>query len=537
MRRLSGAIEWASPGDLTDRIDEDPFVAVAWPRPDFDGAALEFLIGLLAAIAPGDEDGWLEWWESPPAPLELKRALGTLPPAFDLLDPAHGAFQDPDSAEFAKAEELRPEQLLLDGPGNDTLFTKEGRVGPLGLPSAAMALITLQTYAPTGGRGNRTSMRGGGPLTTLVDPRPARNQSQHPIDLSLWRLLWANTPSEAVWREQNLPLRPSEAALRYPWLAPTRVSREPGRATRPRDADALQCFFATPRRVRLTWSTEAGRCGLTGQPSPRLLVGYRQRPYGVQYDRWIHPLSPYYRTKPTEPWLAVHGGPSGVAWRDWVSFTLMTDDSARRPAQCVWWFQARRAAVTVTRAPLRLLVFGYDFDQMKAQSWVGGELPLYVLSPHRVNELHHIAKGLVEATSLAASLVHGAIARASSAADAGSDGPDTKQQLWDRLADSFFSEIAAVATLPDEVAPSLDHSIRFHAALRHAAVVLFDALCPTAETDPARLRRIVTQRSGLRASLNGLGPMGQKLLTSLGLAPRPRTRAARPSRHASTPKE
>ena len=54
VRRLSGAAESIQPWRITEGIDEDPFVAFDWPRPDFNGAAHELLIGLLATTAaPG----------------------------------------------------------------------------------------------------------------------------------------------------------------------------------------------------------------------------------------------------------------------------------------------------------------------------------------------------------------------------------------------------------------------------------------------------------------------------------------------------
>ncbi|MDD9985156.1 MAG: type I-E CRISPR-associated protein Cse1/CasA [Spirochaetaceae bacterium] len=57
VQRRSGGIERISPWQVSDRIEEDPIVAFAWPRPDFNGAAHEFLIGLLAtAAAPADDD-------------------------------------------------------------------------------------------------------------------------------------------------------------------------------------------------------------------------------------------------------------------------------------------------------------------------------------------------------------------------------------------------------------------------------------------------------------------------------------------------
>jgi len=69
VRRRSGAIEHIPPWRINDRIHDDPFVAFAWPRPDFNGAAHEFLIGLLAtATAPDNNDEWEDSWQNPPTP-------------------------------------------------------------------------------------------------------------------------------------------------------------------------------------------------------------------------------------------------------------------------------------------------------------------------------------------------------------------------------------------------------------------------------------------------------------------------------------
>ena len=67
--------------------------------------------------------------------------------------------------------------LLIDSPGANTiknnvdLFVKRGRVTTLSRAAAAMSLFALQTFAPSGGAGHRTSLRGGGPLTTLPPAR------------------------------------------------------------------------------------------------------------------------------------------------------------------------------------------------------------------------------------------------------------------------------------------------------------------------------------------------------------------------------
>src|SRR5690606_20723140 len=105
-----------------------------------------------------------------------------------------------------------------------------GRYDSLDLPLAAMTLYTFQAFAPAGGAGNRTSMRGGGPLVTLVGPFE-----------TLWQTVWANMP-------QGLPAHIDE----LPWMRPTRLSSM-GDLTYPPEGKvfSVEAFFGMPRRLRL----------------------------------------------------------------------------------------------------------------------------------------------------------------------------------------------------------------------------------------------------------------------------------------------
>ena len=74
VKRQSGRIESIQPWRITEDIDADPIVSFEWPRPDFNGASHEFLIGLLATtIAPEDEDVWQEYWDKPPSSVVLEQ--------------------------------------------------------------------------------------------------------------------------------------------------------------------------------------------------------------------------------------------------------------------------------------------------------------------------------------------------------------------------------------------------------------------------------------------------------------------------------
>src|SRR5690606_18676612 len=110
--------------------------------------------------------------------------------------------------------------LFIDSGGEGGALTvREGRYPALDLPTAAMALYTLQTQAPSGGRGNLTSLRGGGPMSVLVDPGGG-----------LWPLIWANVPDGTPGRPDDLP-----------WMRPTRTS-EAGAEYFPQDGHPAEVF-------------------------------------------------------------------------------------------------------------------------------------------------------------------------------------------------------------------------------------------------------------------------------------------------------
>jgi CRISPR system Cascade subunit CasA len=225
--------DWIRPSDLTDRSGEAPVVALDWRRPDLDAAAREFLIGLLAtACPPLDDEDWRERWWEPPTPDELTAAFAPYAEAF-VLDGNGPRFMQ-DREELAGAP-VGVSGLLIDNPGQKTvednldLFAKRGRTPALSRAGAAIALYALQSFAPSGGAGHRTSLRGGGPLTTLALP----GDSAAP----LWHTLWLSVPPYDAPAAGDL-------ARVFPWLAPTRTSEDGKAATAPPDidADGRQCF-------------------------------------------------------------------------------------------------------------------------------------------------------------------------------------------------------------------------------------------------------------------------------------------------------
>jgi CRISPR system Cascade subunit CasA len=530
VRRLSGVVELLAPFDITSRINDDPVVALATPRPDFQGALLEFLIGLVSvALALTEEEDWQVAGIQPPTPEVLRAALLALPPAFTLDGDNPRFLQDFTAADFADQADLPIENLLIDAAGKNTqeqnkdLFVKRDRVPAMGLPAAALALLTLQTYAPSGGQGHRTSMRGGGPLTTLVEPRGDGLGHDASPEQPLWELIHANLQlAQGDWslpRDWSSPQGAVVAERIWPWLAPTIASiGKPSRQVSPQwpDAHPFQAFFGMPRRIRLNFDANGGPCSLTGQPSPSLVHSYRTRTLGVDYGDglWLHPLSPHYKDK--NRFRPVHPQPDGLGWKDWAG--LIMGGSEDRVADCVSRHKQR------SNRPYAVRAFGYDMDNMKARGWAEALLPVWPqaqMAPGVAEAISIAARQMVEATRVAANQLVGAVIAARFKSDVRGDFSAIKANLWAAMEQSFLRRVDAAAAgnmTSSQAILALDGT--YIAALFRFTCNIFDSEVDLEGLALADAQRLVAARRHLISALKGYGPGGSKLFAALGL-PKP----------------
>jgi CRISPR system Cascade subunit CasA len=516
-RRADGARLTIRPADITSEIETNPVVAIDWPRPDFRVAGIEFLIGLVATACPpsDDEDGWIEGWENPPSPEALSEAFAPFAHAFHLDGPGPRFLQDFDEL---PGEPDSPETLLIEAPGenarrhNTALLVKPERISRLSRPVAAMALFTLQCYAPAGGRGNLTSVRGGGPLTTLALPPGAP---------SLWRLVWSNTPRPG----QSLPEDHSRV---FPWLAPTRTA-DRFRATTPAETHPLQAFWGMPRRIRLEFADNIDGlpCDLTGSVDASIVTGWRQRPNGVKYVAWEHPLTPAYKDTKTGTWLPVHAQPGGIGYRNWVAIAFGDGADTRRPARCIDGWRARSGDIASVPRHARLLAAGYDMDNMKARAFIESEMPLPGTDPRTAQALTLVARRLVEAAGIAAAALRAAVRQARFGREASLDSAPLAalyESFWAVTQDRFFALLPAGAT--DQWAALGAVAEPWRRFLKSTALRLFDEAAPL---DPSAVscdpKHIVAARRSLFGTLEGGGPMGKKLFEALQLSsPEPKAK-------------
>lgn len=545
VRRLSGRRDVVRSADITSDFVGDPILALDFPRPDWNAAVTEMLIGLLACVmAPEDDEEWADLWAAPPPPEELHAKLAPLAFAFNLGGDGPRCFQDLDP--LTDSEEKPINGLLIDAPGaialtkNTDLFVKRTEEPCLSPGFAAAALITLQTYAPSGGQGNRTSMRGGGPLTTLPLPLRilARPGDAHVVT-TLWDTVWASVPA----RDGVVPLpashEPQSWARIFPWLAAARTS-EKDRATLPEHGHPLQCFFATPRRIRIDFVSSGGQtCGLGGGAHETVARSFRQKNYGVKYEGWRHPLSPHRSDKKAGK-LPRHPQPDSGTYRDWLTWVEQPADKETEPATCVaawpsrlqWLRRTGRALPPETRAdPWRsgLLACGYDMDNMKARGWLEARIPFFDPPPDAPAEwsAHFMAtaKKLVAGADAAAGALR---FRARLAAfgqpdrESGtytlpkmSPGKDAYQDLfetfWRETEPNFLDALKTLRN--DGVEREVTHRVRerFLKALRSKALHLFDLTVGTDDLADQDARRIVDARSRLAFAFGETGDVTDAL--------------------------
>jgi CRISPR system Cascade subunit CasA len=495
IQRHSGSVEKIAPTRLTAGAD-DPAMDILAPRADFRGALYQFLIGLLqTAIAPRDLRQWRERWNTPPDESAVREALGPYTEAFE-FDASGPAFMQ--DLELPVSDSVGIAALLIDAPGDKTIadnkdhFVHRDGVKKVCYSCSASALFTLQINAPTGGAGHRVSLRGGGPLTTLLVPEEA--------GMGLWQKLWVNVlPQDAL----NYPMNPRLSDV-LPWMAPARTS-EPGGVgdTTPETVHPLQSYWSMPRRIRLDFPNgEPGTCDLCGELAERLVQIYRTKNYGVNYTgAWLHPLSPYnYDSKGEKPPLSVKGQRGGIGYRHWLGLTMGNADKAPDAAIVVKHFNRWQDRMPDKVQRMRLWCFGYDLDNMKARCWYDSTLPTvgFANDEKRLAFIDAVAH-LLEVAKEAASLLHKYVKEAwfRRPGDVGSE-PAIPLSFWQASENRFYQMLEKLARADlsrDEEKISLYGE--WLKSVSSIAVELFDEWALAAPIEDMNMARVVKARTDL----------------------------------------
>ncbi|AFM27182.1 type I-E CRISPR-associated protein Cse1/CasA [Desulfomonile tiedjei] len=382
VRTADGSRRKVAPWEITSIDHGGPIVAIDSPRADFNGALMQFLIGLVqtSELIPKREPEWSRGYRSPPTDAALRDAFLVHKDVF---------FLDGDGPRFLqdlKLENGTPwpiSDLLIELSGNGH-FTKSKKGNGFCFCCAAIALFCLQTNAPEGGRGHLTGLRGGGPLTTLVLPP----------EQDLWKTIWLNIIPEEVLISMGAGDDSPDIKDIFPWMAPTRTGeKNTGTATLPGDAHPLQMYWSMPRRIRIDFNELAtGACDVCGEESESLVQGYFARPHGVKYEGpWVHPLTPYRFDSNNVP-ISQKARAGSLNYRSWVGLVIRSTDADEKskvqsqPARVVEKFTKRSREVAGKRTGAHLWGFGYDMEHMRARCWFEGRMPMHAISDERTAE-------------------------------------------------------------------------------------------------------------------------------------------------------
>ena len=436
---------------------------VDWGRGDLNLGCLELLIGLvLIADPPENEIDWHARYKRPLS-ARLRERLETLSPHFELDGPGPRFMQDLEPFEANGRRAASPADVLfINSPGaktrrnNADISVRRDRYGDLPLDLAAMALYTLQAWAPSGGAGNRTALRrGGGPLVTLVQPVAAGAHR-------LWRLVWANVPF-------GVPLEPARCAQALPWLGATRTS-EDGTTVIPDTCHPAQALFGMPRRLRLV--VEAER-----------VVGVIQKKHGTRYQGWVHPLTPHFRTNDAMVLRPVPMRPGTLSYRNWLGVTLGRDTERVQRAATV-----RRMQDMAGAPACEILAGGWAMRGMKALDF---HIDIYP-SLRMDAQVEARIRTLVEAATIAATRLARALGTAHGSA---ADTAAVEEAFLQRTESAFIAYAHAIAQASE--APIEQEWLE---TLRRAALRLFDteSLPRLSLHSGPRIERITAERRSLR---------------------------------------
>lgn len=371
-----------APWQVTYDLNDNPITALDAPRPDFSGALIQFLIGLVqTTMAPKNDREWRAGLTNPPSPDQFKQSFDSVAFAFNLDADGPRFMQE---VELQKGELHPASYLLIDAPTKKPrddntdhfvkreLFEKGGASLGMCLPCVSAALFALQLFGPEGGAGKFVGLRGGGPITTLI------------VGGNLWETIWLNTLHTSDLQTPGDTSRQLNIVDQrtFPWLKTDAfIQKITGKGVYLADVHPLHMYWAMPRRMLLEFSEMAADCVLCGRGVRRMVSHYRDATSGIHYEPpWRHPLSPYYRNK-SGMMLPQHGQSDGVTYRHWLGWVLADTSSGEEPARVVFEFSRRQSQVwserhEVLRSVPRLWAFGYDMAKMNARAWCEGLMPL-----------------------------------------------------------------------------------------------------------------------------------------------------------------
>lgn len=336
----------ASKLTLRQLLCEDGRWELCLPRDDMELATLQLLVCMAQVFFPPKDTAALKQRIISPLSAEaFNSGCAPYQEWFQLDHPDYPFMQ----VRGVNAKDLTPMDKLLAGltGATNSCFVNEPRLGAtLCAGCASIVLFNQASNAPSFGGGFKGSLRGGAPVTTLV-------QGEH-----LRQTIWLNVLSEDRL-VQNVPWYHATLAQKPTWVAPIKA----GETIAAQTIGLLRGLFWQPAHIELMPPLGELACSCCGFVEKKSFRGFNKAKFNYSVTGlWPHPHGPRISTvkKGEREERFVSFTTSAPAWTQLSRFVVQrqTDgkEEGQEPAAVV-----RQAQGLVRK--LRLTVGGYRNNQ------------------------------------------------------------------------------------------------------------------------------------------------------------------------------
>lgn len=486
---------------ILDNYKKDPIIDIIAPRFDFRNAIYQLLIGIIqVSAAPKNDKEWYDLYYKPYPKNSFKHLILNYRDCFEIDSKGPAFMQDFNLPEDAKIENL--DNLFINIPANEH-FLHQNENFEKALPKtlnpywAAVTLYTLQTFAPSGGRGHRVSLRGGGPLTTLLIPYDEKS--------TLWNKLWINIISKKDVKELSGNIRKKKDSDIFPWMKKTKNS-ENGSELTPKECHPYHMYFGMPRRIRLLFNYSQDECYLTGTKNRKMVDGCLTKHSGNNYaGEWLHPLTPYGVNikKPNENAYSRKPKKGGLTYRYWIAITRKTSETI--PAFIIQVSQLNPyRQKLINDEGVTLWVAGYIMNNMKAENWYETIMPMYSFKEENRKIIMNFINEIIHSAQLIAINLKSKVKQSwyKSPKDVSGDLYFIENNFWQKTESDFYK---LLHHLYKEQDIDLDFKALYKAWFKdlfRKSLQIFDNWTIVKQENGINMRRVIYARNNLESSLN-----------------------------------
>lgn len=496
--RKDGKRELITPDQITSDYNNNPVQDLDAPRPDFNGALIQFLVGLIQTTMPPLSDReWVSGLEQVPEPVVLKKSFEKFDEAFIFDGDGSRFMQDQSALDGGDCVPIR--NMLIEYPAGRNMFVKNSSINQICPLCAAQAIFTFQLNGPTSGRGHYSGIRGSNPITCVI-PGP-----------TLWKTVYLNVLPTRVWSCSEIPDTIDISNI-FPWLGDIRTKEKyPG--TSIQDVHPLQVFWGMSNRFYLNLESSGDAvCDLCGKKSDVIIREFSRKPYGINYDdTWgIHPLTPHQKMNG----ILVPGRlkPEKITYRHYPDLTHFVSSENNSPALIVTHYNKIANSHKSSMKKIQLWSFGFDLDNAKAKCWYECRIPVFVglededqaVFENRINNLVQTAEYIQQKLSAAIKPIL-----------LGKEPDIIKNRYWNESESVFFETVEKLFTSLDDVEATNQIKKSWLQYLRQIALSLFDEYTQVSMIQNLQNAEVVVKER--RNLMRFTGEKGKKIRTLLGL--------------------